>query len=100
MYEKEIALRYGCNPHQVPARVYMEDGNLPFEILNGSPGYINLLDAFNSWQLVKELKSALNLPAATSFKHMSPAGAAVAVELNDTLKQVYEVHSIVIALDI
>ncbi|MBD3239256.1 MAG: phosphoribosylaminoimidazolecarboxamide formyltransferase, partial [Chitinivibrionales bacterium] len=75
----ELTLRYGCNPHQKPARVYMQEGELPITVLNGSPGYINLLDALNSWQLVRELKSLLNLPAAASFKHVSPAGAAVAV---------------------
>ena len=75
---KELELKYGCNPNQKPARVYMEQGELPFEVLNGKPGYINLLDAFNSWQLVRELKEATGLPAAASFKHVSPAGAAVA----------------------
>ena len=73
---KELELKYGCNPNQKPSRVYMQDGELPIEILNGRPGYINLLDAFNGWQLVKELKKATGLPAATSFKHVSPAGAA------------------------
>ncbi len=77
----ELTLRYGCNPHQKPARVYMQDGELPMRVLNGSPGYINFLDALNSWQLVRELKSLLNLPAAASFKHVSPAGAAVAVPM-------------------
>ena len=94
MSKKEIPLRYGCNPHQVPARVYMEVGELPFEVLNGSPGYINLLDAFNSWQLVKELKGALNLPAATSFKHVSPSGSAVGIPLNDALKRAYFVDDL------
>ncbi|WP_244834080.1 phosphoribosylaminoimidazolecarboxamide formyltransferase [Clostridium sp. BJN0001] len=86
---KELQLKYGCNPNQKPARVYMEKGELPIEILNGRPGYINLLDAFNSFQLVKELKEATNLKAAASFKHVSPAGAAVAVPLNDKLKKMY-----------
>ena len=83
----ELELKYGCNPNQKPARIFMKDGELPIEVLNGRPGYINLLDAFNSWQLVKELKEATRLPAAASFKHVSPAGAAVAVEMNDTLKK-------------
>ena len=91
---KELELKYGCNPNQKPARVYMEAGELPFEVLNGKPGYINLLDAFNSWQLVRELKEATGLPAAASFKHVSPAGAAVAVPLDDTLKKVYFVEGI------
>ena len=91
---KELELKYGCNPNQKPARVYMEQGELPFEVLNGKPGYINLLDAFNSWQLVRELKEATGLPAAASFKHVSPAGAAVAVPLDDTLKKVYFVEGI------
>ena len=91
---KELELKYGCNPNQKPARVYMERGELPFEVLNGKPGYINLLDAFNSWQLVRELKEATGLPAAASFKHVSPAGAAVAVPLDDTLKKVYFVEGI------
>ena len=85
---KEMELKYGCNPNQKPAKIYMEKGELPIEILNGKPGYINLLDAFNSWQLVKELKEATGLPAAASFKHVSPAGAAVAVPLDETLKKV------------
>ena len=91
---KELELKYGCNPNQKPARVYMEQGELPFEVLNGKPGYINLLDAFNSWQLVREVKEATGLPAAASFKHVSPAGAAVAVPLDDTLKKVYFVEGI------
>ncbi|MBQ7477499.1 MAG: phosphoribosylaminoimidazolecarboxamide formyltransferase [Selenomonadaceae bacterium] len=91
---KELELKYGCNPNQKPARVFMQEGGLPFQILNGKPGYINLLDAMNSWQLVKELKKATGLPAAASFKHVSPAGAAVAVPLSDTLKQVYFVEGI------
>ncbi|MCR5219045.1 phosphoribosylaminoimidazolecarboxamide formyltransferase [Treponema sp.] len=86
---KEIELKYGCNPNQKPARVFMEDGDLPLTVLNGKPGYINLLDALNGWQLVKELKEATGLPAATSFKHVSPAGAAVGRPLSDTLKKIY-----------
>ena len=82
---KEIALKYGCNPNQAPARIYMEAGELPIEVLNGRPGYINFLDALNGWQLVKELAQATGLPAATSFKHVSPAGAAIGTPLNDTL---------------
>ena len=89
MSTNQLSMRYGCNPHQVPARAYVNDGDLPFQVLNGSPGYINLLDALNSWQLVKELKQALDLPAAASFKHVSPSGAAVALPLSDTLKQAY-----------
>ncbi len=85
---KEFELKYGCNPNQKPAKIYMEDGsNLPIEILCGRPGYINFLDAFNSWQLVKELKEALGLPAVTSFKHVSPTSAAVGIPLSDTLKK-------------
>ena len=85
-----MQLKYGCNPNQKPSRVFMEDGsNLPITVLCGKPGYINLLDAFNGWQLVKELKKATGLPAATSFKHVSPAGAAVGLELSDTLKKIY-----------
>ena len=91
---KEMELKYGCNPNQKPAKIYMEKGELPIEILNGKPGYINLLDAFNSWQLVKELKAATGLPSAASFKHVSPAGAAVAVPLDETLKKVYFVEGI------
>ena len=86
----EFSLKYGCNPNQKPARVFMENGaDLPFEVLNGKPGFINLLDAFNGYQLVKELKEATGLPAATSFKHVSPAGAAVGKPLSDTLKKIY-----------
>lgn len=85
----ELELKYGCNPNQKPARIFIKEGELPIEVLNGRPGYINLLDALNSWQLVKELKEATGLPAAASFKHVSPAGAAVAVEMNDTLKKIY-----------
>ncbi|MBP5482061.1 MAG: phosphoribosylaminoimidazolecarboxamide formyltransferase [Paludibacteraceae bacterium] len=89
---KELELKYGCNPNQKPSRIYMEDGELPIQVLNGRPGYINFLDAFNSWQLVKELKEATGLPAAASFKHVSPAGAAVAVEMSETLKKIYFVN--------
>lgn len=85
----ELQLKYGCNPNQKPSRVFMENGGLPFEVLSGKPGYINLLDALNGWQLVKELKEATGLPAATSFKHVSPAGAAVGLPLSDTLKKIY-----------
>ena len=85
---KEFELKYGCNPNQKPAKIYMADGSeLPVEILNGRPGYINFLDAFNSWQLVKELKECLGMPAATSFKHVSPTSAAVGVPMSDTLKK-------------
>ena len=91
---KELELKYGCNPNQNPAKVFMQDGELPFTVLNGKPGYINLLDALNSWQLVRELKQATGLPAAASFKHVSPAGAAVAVPLTDILKKVYFVEGI------
>ena len=89
MPETEIALRYGMNPHQTPARAFVEQGTLPFEVRNGSPGFINLLDALNSWQLVRELRTATGIPAAASFKHVSPAGAAVGVPLSDTLAQAY-----------
>ncbi|MBQ9598449.1 MAG: phosphoribosylaminoimidazolecarboxamide formyltransferase [Clostridia bacterium] len=85
----EMQLKYGCNPNQKPSRVFMENGDLPFEVLSGKPGYINLLDALNGFQLVKELKKATGLPAATSFKHVSPAGAAVGLPLSDTLKKIY-----------
>ena len=85
----ELELKYGCNPNQKPARIFIKEGELPIEVLNGRPGYINLLDALNSWQLVKELKEATGLPAAASFKHVSPAGAAVAVEMSETLKKIY-----------
>lgn len=95
---KELQLKYGCNPNQSSARVYMKNGgDLPFEVLNGRPGYINLLDAFNSYQLVKELKEATNLPAAASFKHVSPAGAAVATEMSDTLKKIYYVDDLTLS---
>ena len=89
---KEIELKYGCNPNQTPSRVFLKDGELPFEVLSGRPGYINLLDALNGWQLVSELKKATGLPAATSFKHVSPAGAAVGLPLSDTLKKIYFVE--------
>ena len=85
---KELELKYGCNPNQKPSRIFMADGSeLPIEVLNGKPGYINFLDAFNSWQLVKELKEAIGLPAAASFKHVSPAGAAVGLPLTDALQE-------------
>ncbi|MBQ8467475.1 MAG: phosphoribosylaminoimidazolecarboxamide formyltransferase [Prevotella sp.] len=91
----ELALKYGCNPNQKPSRIYMSDGsNLPIEVVNGRPGYINLLDALNSWQLVSELRRATGLPAAASFKHVSPAGAAVGLPLSDTLKKIYFVDDI------
>ena len=86
---KEMELKYGCNPNQKPARVFMKQGELPIRVLNGRPGYINLLDALNGWQLVRELKKATGLPAATSFKHVSPAGAAVGLPLTETLEKVY-----------
>lgn len=91
---REYALKYGCNPNQKPARVYMERGELPIEVINGRAGYINLLDALNGWQLVRELKAATGLPAATSFKHVSPAGAAVGLPLSDTLRKIYFVDDI------
>ena len=90
----EMQLKYGCNPNQKPSRVFMENGDLPFEVICGRPGYINLLDALNGWQLVKELKKATGLPAATSFKHVSPAGAAVGLPLSDTLKKIYFVDDV------
>lgn len=91
----ELALKYGCNPNQKPSRIFMKDGSqLPVTVLNGKPGYINFLDALNSWQLVKELKAATGLPAAASFKHVSPAGAAVYVPLSDTLKKIYFVDDL------
>lgn len=86
---KEIALKYGCNPNQKPSRIYVEDGELPVTVLNGKPGYINFLDALNSWQLVKELKEATGLPSAASFKHVSPAGAAVGLPLSETDRKIY-----------
>ena len=91
----ELMLKYGCNPNQKPSKIFMKDcSELPVEVLNGKPGYINFLDAFNSWQLVRELKAATGLPAAASFKHVSPAGAAVATELSDTLKKIYFVDDL------
>lgn len=95
---EELALKYGCNPNQKPSRIYIEEGELPLKVLNGRPGYINFMDALNSWQLVKELKEATHLPAAASFKHVSPAGAAVGLPLNDTLKHIYFVNDISIPL--
>ena len=86
---KELPLKYGCNPNQKPARVFIEKGELPFDVLNGTPGYINLLDALNGWQLVKELRTVSGISAAASFKHVSPAGAAVGLPLSDTLKRIY-----------
>lgn len=92
---KDLKLKYGCNPNQDPARIFMRDGSaLPIEVLNGRPGYINFLDAFNSWQLVKELKEATGLPAAASFKHVSPAGAAVGQPMSETLKKIYYVNDL------
>ena len=91
---KELPLKYGCNPNQKPSRIFMTDGELPIEVLNGRPGYINLLDALNSWQLVKEMKEATGLPSAASFKHVSPAGAAVGLPLSDTLRKIYFVDDI------
>ena len=91
---QEMQLKYGCNPNQKPSRIFMKEGELPIEVLNGKPGYINLLDAFNGYQLVKELKKATGLPAATSFKHVSPAGAAVGLPLSDTLKKIYFVDDL------
>ena len=95
---KELALKYGCNPNQKPSRIYMEEGDLPIEVINGRPGYINFLDALNSWQLVKELKAATGIPAAASFKHVSPAGAAIGLPLSDTLKKIYFVDDVKIEL--
>ena len=92
---KELELKYGCNPNQKPSRIYMSDGReLPIKVLCGRPGYINFLDAFNGWQLVSELKKATGLPAATSFKHVSPAGAAVGLPLSDTLAKIYWVDDL------
>ncbi|MCH5286126.1 MAG: phosphoribosylaminoimidazolecarboxamide formyltransferase [Christensenellaceae bacterium] len=91
---QELELKYGCNPNQKPSRIYMTEGELPIKVLNGKPGYINFLDALNGWQLVSELKRATGLPAAASFKHVSPAGAAVGVPLDDTLKKIYFVPDI------
>ena len=92
--ENELELKYGCNPNQKPARIFMKNGTLPITVLNGKPGYINLLDAFNSWQLVCELKKATGLPAAASFKHVSPAGAAVATPMSEVLKKIYFVDDL------
>ena len=86
---KELELKYGCNPNQKPARIFMEEGELPIEVLSGRPGYINFLDAFNGWQLVRELKKATGMPSAASFKHVSPAGAAVGQPLTDDLRKMY-----------
>lgn len=91
---KELELKYGCNPNQKPSRIYMEEGDLPIKVLNGKPGYINFLDAFNGWQLVKELKKATGLPAATSFKHVSPAGAAVGLPLSEVEAKIYWVDDL------
>ena len=91
---KELELKYGCNPNQKPSRIFMQEGELPTQVLNGRPGYINFLDALNAWQLVRELKQATGLPAAASFKHVSPAGAAVGLPLSDTLKKIYFVDDI------
>lgn len=90
----ELELKYGCNPNQKPSRIYMENGELPIEVLNGRPGYINFMDAFNGWQLVKELKAATGKPAATSFKHVSPAGAAIGLPLTETLAKIYWVDDL------
>ncbi len=90
----ELALKYGCNPNQKPARLYMEEGELPVRVLNGRPGYINFLDALNGWQLVSELKAATGVPAATSFKHVSPAGAAIGLPLSETLRHIYWVDDV------
>ena len=95
---KELALKYGCNPNQKPSRIYMEDGEIPLKVINGRPGYINFLDALNSWQLVKELKAATGMPAAASFKHVSPAGAAIGLPLSDTLKKIYFVDDVKLPL--
>ena len=91
---KELELKYGCNPNQKPSRIFMNEGELPITVLNGKPGYINYLDAFNGWQLVSELKKATGLPAATSFKHVSPAGAAVGLPMDDVLKKIYWVDDL------
>lgn len=91
---KELSLKYGCNPNQKPARIFMQEGELPIEVLNGRPGYINFMDALNGWQLVKELKEATGMPAAASFKHVSPAGAAIGLELDETMKKIYFVDGL------
>ena len=90
----ELQLKYGCNPNQKPSRIYMQEGELPIEVLNGRPGYINFLDALNSWQLVKELKAATGLPSAASFKHVSPAGAAIGRSLSETEAKIYFVDDL------
>ncbi len=95
---KELSLKYGCNPNQTPSRIFINDGELPIEVLNGRPGYINFLDALNAWQLVKELKEATSIAAAASFKHVSPAGAAIGLPLSDTLKKIYFVEDIALPL--
>lgn len=95
---KELALKYGCNPNQKPSKIYMEGGELPLKVINGRPGYINFLDALNSWQLVKELRAATGMPAAASFKHVSPAGAAIGLPLSDTLKKIYFVDDVKLPL--
>ncbi len=95
---KELALKYGCNPNQKPSRIFMTEGELPIEVLNGRPGYINFLDALNAWQLVNELKAATGLPAAASFKHVSPAGAALGLPMDETLKRIYFVDDLSITL--
>lgn len=95
---KELALKYGCNPNQKPSRIFMTEGELPIEVLNGRPGYINFLDALNSWQLVSELKAATGVPAAASFKHVSPAGAAIGLPLSDTLSKIYFTDDVEIPL--
>jgi len=95
---KELSLKYGCNPNQKPSRIFMEEGELPVEVLNGRPGYINFLDALNAWQLVRELKAATGLPAAASFKHVSPAGAAIGLPLSDTLRKIYFADDVAIPL--
>ncbi|MGM9688881.1 MAG: phosphoribosylaminoimidazolecarboxamide formyltransferase [Alloprevotella sp.] len=95
---KELELKYGCNPNQKPSRIYMEQGELPIEVLGGRPGYINFLDALNGWQLVRELKAATGLPAAASFKHVSPAGAAVGLPMSDTLRKIYFVDDLTLPL--
>ncbi len=90
---KELELKYGCNPNQKPSKIYMEDGSdLPIKVISGRPGYINFLDAFNGWQLVRDLKKATGLPAATSFKHVSPAGASIGLPLTETLAKIYWVE--------
>lgn len=94
---RELAIKYGCNPHQKPSRIYLKDGDLPLTVLNGNPSYINFADALNAWQLVKELRLATGLPAAASFKHVSPAGAAVGLPLNETLKKAYHLECVTLS---